>query len=40
MERETIFRGKIYDDFLVRLQQGVVRSCRDIGLTTRLCVSA
>ena len=39
MDHETIFRGKTYDDFLVRPQQGVVRSRRDIGLTVRLCVS-
>src|SRR5215831_181498 len=36
MELETIFLGKTYDDFLVRPQEGVVRSRRDIGLTTRL----
>jgi IMP dehydrogenase len=36
MELETIFLGKTYDDFLVRPQQGVIRSRRDIGLTTRL----
>jgi IMP dehydrogenase len=36
MELETIFIGKTYDDFLVRPQQGVVRSRRDIGLTARL----
>src|SRR5262245_66355880 len=36
MELETIFLGKTYDDFLVRPQEGVVRSRRDIGLTARL----
>ena len=36
MELEPIFLGKTYDDFLVRPQQGMVRSRRDIGLTTRL----
>ena len=36
MELEPIFLGKTYDDFLVRPQEGVVRSRRDIGLTARL----
>jgi IMP dehydrogenase len=36
MELEPLFLGKTYDDFLVRPQQGMVRSRRDIGLTTRL----
>ena len=36
MELETIFIGKTYDDFLVRPQQGVVPSRRDIDLTSRL----
>ena len=36
MELETIFLGKTYDDFLVRPQEGVVRSRRDIGLTAHL----
>ena len=36
MECESVFLGKTYDDFLVRPQQGVVRSRRVIGLTSRL----
>ena len=36
MECESVFLGKTYDDFLVRPQQGVVRSRRVIGLASRL----
>ena len=36
MECESVFLGKTYDDFLVRPQQGVIRSRRVIGLASRL----
>ncbi|MGE3538734.1 MAG: IMP dehydrogenase [Candidatus Tectimicrobiota bacterium] len=36
MECEAFFCGKTYDDFLVRPQEGVVCSRREIRLTTRL----